>query len=101
MWEPLKDVRGSLTVRQWRVICHPELRRKEVRIWGFKGRKTVHRKMRSNVWATNISHVMQRPWDTGPVVDRQLPVLLVVISGDSAPSGPGPLSKLFKQFRRR
>lgn len=43
----LMDMRGSKTVRQLKLVCHPEERRRGMGSGAEKGRKTIHRERRN------------------------------------------------------
>ena len=43
----LMDMRGSKTVRQLKLVCHPEVRRRGYGSGAEKGRKTVYRERRN------------------------------------------------------
>lgn len=109
----MSSTRGCPTVRQLKLLCLSELKRREwgfgdLGIWGFGGNEDDSQEMgRVKVWQTNACRAKQRPWDTerplnkqalpSPVLHHQphLPLFLTVLSGGSSLSGRGSLSRFF------
>ena len=52
----LMDMRGSKTVRQLKLVCHPEVRRRGYGSGAEKGRKTVYRERRNVPWTGRRSN---------------------------------------------
>lgn len=42
----------------------PRAKEKGVGVWNFKGKKTIHRKMKTITCLVNICWTIQKPWDT-------------------------------------